>query len=251
VGTQSTKGDFTTQANNDVGVADKTQALNDLNNKALLTKKSYEDQIQKLKDTNPDGAFGGGLDIQINDLTRKANQDLANIGILQQVAQNNLAAAQKIVETKVAAKFEPIDNEIKSLSTLYNLYSNDMTESEKLKAQSAIDEKKSKKSALQTAYQNALNTASDNGAPQNIFTAIDTAVNNPNATPADLYKALGQYGQSAAQKRAASEAQFGALTKSDETTGMNWLLTNGGTKEDQSKFKTDRAFQAWVMSQAG
>lgn len=48
---------------------------------------------------------------------------------------------------------------------------------------------------------------------------------------------------------AKNDGTFGELTSADKTKGLNWILTNGGTKDDQAKFQTDRAFQAWVMNQ--
>lgn len=39
----------------------------------------------------------------------------------------------------------------------------------------------------------------------------------------------------------------GALSPTDYTKGLNYLLTHGATQDDQSKFQTDRSFQAWVL----
>ena len=41
---------------------------------------------------------------------------------------------------------------------------------------------------------------------------------------------------------------FGELSKADRTKGINYILSNKGTQEDVDKFKTDRGFQAYVMS---
>lgn len=44
-----------------------------------------------------------------------------------------------------------------------------------------------------------------------------------------------------------SSTSIGKLTPADEAKGVNYLLQNGGTAADLDKFKTDRAYQAWVM----
>ena len=41
----------------------------------------------------------------------------------------------------------------------------------------------------------------------------------------------------------------GALSPTDYTKGLNYLLINGATADDQAKFQTDRGFQAWVLGQ--
>lgn len=194
IGMQATKGDFTEQARVDTGLADKRSELTALNNEALLTKQSYQDQIKKLKETNPNGQFAGGLEASVRDLSEKADERLANIGIKQLVAQNNVNGALTTIDEKVKAKFEPIDNQIESLSKLFTLYQNDMTEKEKFDAQQKIDALKGTKNENSTAYSTALKTAVDNNAPVSILNAIDSAAKDPKATAASIYAALGSYG---------------------------------------------------------
>lgn len=133
-GIQATQGDFTTQAQTDVALADKTQMVADLSAKAINAKKSWEDKIKKVKE-NTGGMLAGQLANAVQDLELKANEDLANIGIQQQVALGNLSAAQQIIKDKVEAKFEPLKNELATRVQQFNILQNDMTESQKMEFQ--------------------------------------------------------------------------------------------------------------------
>lgn len=265
IGKQATQGQFTIDANatdNGAGsVNADTAALAAANNSALTTGKAYDDQIQSLQDNNPEGKFGGGLDQSVNDLTRLKNQDLANIGIQQQVAQNNLAAAQGIVTQKVNAQFEPLQNEITALGTLNSVYQNDMSDSEKAAASAALATKTATAKALSDAYSTALTTAVQNGAPQSILQAIDKAVNDPNATPASIDEALGNYGQNSLDVQEkeesilASKASIAASDRANQTTtnilpnGM--VVTSTGTSAPNAsdvKVATDAANQAATVN---
>lgn len=209
IGMQSTQGTETLKAQKEQDVAGKIKAVTDITNEAITVGKSYDDKLKELE-KNPQGLYGGGLSDAMDSLRRKKNEELANIGIRQQVAQNNLEGAQKIVDDKIKAKFEPIDNQIKSLTQLYSLYQNDMTESEKFQAQTAIEEKKNARNTLETAQRDAYKAAVENGAPQSVLTAIGEATDS-----LGVYGALGPYAvnlDEQAYKRAQT-AQIRANTK--------------------------------------
>lgn len=249
IGIQGTKGDYTASAQKEVDLAGKTQALTDLNSKALTTKKSYEDQIKKMRE-NSDGKLTGALDAEISDLTRKANEDLANIGIQQQVAQGNLTAAQTIIKDKVDAKFEPIDNQISSLEKLYTLYQNDMSESDQVEAQLKIDELKTKRDQNSTAYAKALETAVQNGAPDSVLKAIDTAASNPNASASSIYAAAGQYAvQPSDSKYQLQQDARGGFVVFDPATGM--VTPIGSTTGDTSGINEDAVSLASIYASTG
>lgn len=44
------------------------------------------------------------------------------------------------------------------------------------------------------------------------------------------------------------EDDFGELSNANKEKGINYILSNKGSKEDVEKFKTDRGFQAFIMS---
>jgi hypothetical protein len=194
IGVESTKGDFTAGVQNEQDLSGKTKALSDINNEALMTAHSWDQQIQAAHTAS--GGLSGGADSTVAMLQMKRNEDLANIGIRQQVAQNNLKAAQDIIDSKVSTKFTPIENTIKYLNDYQQLKQNDLSESEKMKLQGQIDLQKSTLQFKQDSYKDALSQAAQNGAPQSVLSAIDKAAADPSSSPASIYSAAGKYAQS-------------------------------------------------------
>lgn len=199
---ESTKGDFTTATQNDAGLADKTNALNDINKNITLTTQSYDNQIKELKKNNA-GAFNGGNDQEVNELTVKKNEDLANLAIIKSTALGDVDTANAIIKQKVDAKFTPIEDNIKNLENYAQLMQNDLSDSEKLTIQTKIDEQKTAKGDVSSAYAEASKTAAANGAPASVQAAIDAAakqatqdiIDGKTPSTGAIYGALGSYGQ--------------------------------------------------------
>jgi Tfp pilus assembly protein PilP len=143
IGLQGTQGEKTLEWQKEQGLDQKQIALNDINKKITTTKRSYEEQIKELR-KNKEGKFGGAVEADVANLTRTANEDLANLAIIQAGTQGDYQTALNIVEQKVKAEFEPIQNEIKNYEALYNLVQDDLTESEKVQVQAQLDEKRMK-----------------------------------------------------------------------------------------------------------
>jgi hypothetical protein len=222
IGIQGTKGDFTLQAQNDAKLAEKNQVLTDINNEAITTKNAYEKQINDLYGSP--GKSTAQIEKEAGAIRRQANQELSNIGIRQLVAQNNVLGAQKIIDDKVSAKFEPIDNQIKSYAQLIDIIDSDPQEKARLNA--ILAEKQSKFELNQNAYKTALNNAVQNGAPQAILSAIDKAAGDPNATAGTILASAGQYG---VDKSAALDIQYKqAQIRNINNEIANRNVANGG-----------------------
>lgn len=139
-GIQKTQGDFTNEAMTEQGVYEKQQQVQDIKNQYEAKDRYYEKKRRELE-KNAQGMLQGGLQDQLDDLDRQKNQELADIAIQYNAAQGNYKVAFDIAQAKVDAKFEPLKNEIETLKSMYTLYQNDMTESEKMQAQAAINER--------------------------------------------------------------------------------------------------------------
>ncbi len=190
IGIENTKGDVTTQLQNEQDLAGKTQAVNDISNKILTTSRGYDEQIKNLQKNGT--GYNGGNQVAIDDLNRQRNEDIANLSIIKSTTLGDLDTANTIIKQKLDAQFEPLEANIKNYEDLYNLTANDLTDSEKLQIQTQIDEKKQSAQNLYNAKQDALKTASANGAPASVLAAITAA-----PTPEASMQALGQYGQNA------------------------------------------------------
>lgn len=210
IGIDATKGDFTENLNTQYDVAGKQQALNDINNKITTTSRSYDQQAKTIN-ANAQGKFGPAVVQDLADLDRKKNEDLANLNIIKSVSLNDVNTANDIIDKKVAAKFEPIENNIKNLEQVYQLTANDLTDSEKMQAQAKIDAAKQKVKDNSDAYSNVVKNAAQNGAPQSVLSAIDKAASNPNATQASIYAAAGRYSVSIADRQKLSDGNGGSV----------------------------------------
>lgn len=207
LGLQGTKGDFTTKLQTEQDLAGKQAELTKVNNEAITTAKAYQTQEQQLR-TSFQGT-AEGLNSVLGDLERKKNDDLANIGIRQLVAQNNVTGAQGIIDAKVKAKFEPIDNYIKSLETYQKFYDNDLTEKQKFDLQLKVDDKKAQRSILADVYKSALDIAAKGGAPSSALKAIDDAFASGDTS--GMYAAIQPYAKKAANSNMTSDNERALL----------------------------------------
>jgi hypothetical protein len=121
-------------------VFDKKSQVRKLENDIIAKTRAYDKQIEKLR-LNSEGKFGGAVEQDIANLERQKNSELADMAIQYKVAAGDYNQAFEIAQAKVDAEFEPLKNEIASLTQLYNLYQNDLTESEKMQVQAQIQEK--------------------------------------------------------------------------------------------------------------
>lgn len=137
---QSTQGDRTAELQKEQGLFEKQQVVTDLENQYRAKERFYTKEEEKIR-KNVEGKTATAIEQDVATLNRQKNSELADIAIQQQAAAGNYRTAFDIVEAKIAAEFEPLQNEIETLKTMYSFYQNDLTESEKLEAQARIQEK--------------------------------------------------------------------------------------------------------------
>lgn len=179
IGIQGEKAQFTADVQKEQGYAEKTKALNDINNKITLTTQSYDNKIKEIR-KNSQGLFGNALESAVSDLEMKKNQDLANLAITKSVALNDLNTANDIIDKKVATKFEPIDNQIKSYQNLYTLLQNDLSESEKVTVEANLANRKLEKNIQIDMYKGANDALAKGGASETVFKQVEDAFNSGN-----------------------------------------------------------------------
>jgi len=134
---QAEQGQRTLDLQKEQALADKQAELNKINAEAITVDRAYEKQKRALE-KNPEGVDMAELNNRVSQLSKTRNEELADIGIRQAVAQGNVELANKIVETAIKAEFEPIANQIESLKTYQQLRNNDLTDSEKTQLDSLI-----------------------------------------------------------------------------------------------------------------
>lgn len=138
---QGNKATDTATAQEEQDIAGKTKALNDINSKILTTSRAYEKQLREVE-KNTQGKLASGVNIEAQRVGKMRDEQLADLSIQKAVALGDLDTANSIVKQVMDAKYEPIAEQLKSLETLFGMYQNDMTESEKFEAQNTLNASK-------------------------------------------------------------------------------------------------------------
>lgn len=173
IGQQGTRA--TEQANifGQEGVYGKQTDLVNIQNTLRAKKLAYDKQAQDI--LNAPGVTREQAQSNLQEFQRQANFDLANLGIQQEAASNNYTNAFNIATARLNAEFEPIDNQIKSLTSYYQLNQNDLSDKEKAQLGAEIQTQKDQRDQLFSAKQDAYKTAIQYGAPADVLKSIGDA----------------------------------------------------------------------------
>lgn len=140
LGIQGTQGQVSQDIYNQEGVFEKKKEVTRLEGEALAKERAYQKRAEEIR-ANPQGKLESGINIDLANLDRQKNSELADIAIQYKIQQGAYADANQIAEAKVKMQFEPLENQLNTLNNLYSLYQNDLSESEKMQAQAKIAEK--------------------------------------------------------------------------------------------------------------
>ncbi len=99
------------------GVNDANASLNGINEQILAQKNALNQQTQAIMKAG--GTSKAQAQAQINNITREANANLANLSITQFVAQNRYDSAKAIADRAVDAQFDQEQKQIDALKFTY------------------------------------------------------------------------------------------------------------------------------------
>lgn len=139
MGLLSKKGDRTAELQAKEDVVAKKKKATEIEAKYDKTKEDYDDRLESLR-TSFQGTTGGA-DVAIRALERERDSHLADIAIDYKVSAGAYKDAIEIVDLQIENEFAPLEDENKNLIALYGLVQNDLSESESMAAQVAIQEK--------------------------------------------------------------------------------------------------------------
>lgn len=139
IGESGGQADRTQALQNEYDIAGKMEALNRISGQYTTKERFYENKSREAR-KNLQGKFGGAVEQDIENISRMGNQELADLAIQKSVALGDLQTAQDIVDAKIKAEFEPLDNRIKSLQNFMSANLNDLSDSEKIALQKKIDD---------------------------------------------------------------------------------------------------------------
>jgi hypothetical protein len=186
VGLYKDKGAFTDETMRGEGVYDAKKVINNINKEYAATERHYENLKRELE-KNAKGMMTSGMQGRLDDLNRQKNQELADIAIKKSAALGDYQTAFEIAQSKIDAKYEPLDDELKILQATLGIYQDDMTESEKLTAQEAISNRQAERD-----YQYSVDLAEERAKIEARYDTKDTEKSDlVTLTPEDNRTLLG------------------------------------------------------------
>lgn len=203
--------------------------------------KSFRDEVAQIK-TNPEGKLAGALQNEIAQAQDRYENRRANIALTYKVLAGDYNAAQEIANQKVQALKEKDNQAIELYKANVAAINDDLTEKEKLQVQANITAQKAKSDEINNAYEQTLKALQGSGqeVPSYIYDNVDRARTNPNATPADIYKAAANYAIPL-QKIADTEQLYQGLSGPTATA----------VRAKVSKFSTEPIIQNFATIQEG
>lgn len=133
---------------NEARVAQKEEKARNLFNRITERDNYYRDEIERLE-KNPEGMSMGALNATINDLERERSREMADLSFAYRVAEGDYAAAQSVVDARIADLEADRQNRMNMWLQAWNFAQNDLTDSEKIQAQQNFDRQMAEQSYQQ------------------------------------------------------------------------------------------------------
>lgn len=115
------------------GTAQKLKRANELAQRYDAEQLKLQDRIDRLE-KNPEGNWGGALQRQVSKMTYEGNKALTLLALQNRIASDDYQGAEKIVEQRISDLVSDRDYKLKAYQTAYDFTQNDMSDSEKIKA---------------------------------------------------------------------------------------------------------------------
>lgn len=199
-----------TAAETTAGLETKTTQANADYNAYQQAKIEQTNTIEAMRKES--GGLLGGTNERIAAYRATSDANISNLAIQANISQGNLTAAQNSVDRKITNQFQPIKDQIDSLTKFATLNNNDLTESEKFQLTQKADQMKTDTANVQKASEEIHKALLDNGnyskvAPDLDKIMFDYKSGKIDATTAQnqMYAAVGSYGVSAATAKIKAE----------------------------------------------
>lgn len=148
--------------------------VNTINQKEL----GYQTRVDKIRNENPTGQLTEGQTIAIDKLTKDWAIEKAALSISAAFAKDDYTLAKTIVDDRIAAETEGLQNELEGLKYFYSENAGNLSDEKKNLLQyqiKTIEDEKAEKERLLTEIGAIQLAAAENGAPADVVTAIGRA----------------------------------------------------------------------------
>lgn len=222
--TLASRGEFTSQLEEQKGIGTLTEELDDINNQIRGKTLAFRREQEAL--AKEAGLTAAQKNARMRDIERKQASELADLSIIQQARQDRLSSAQSWVDRKVQLKFADEQTRLDGLKFFYQENKDVLTKAQDRKYQQMITRENRAFELAKGRYQQLENqklelvkNARINGASNSVMQAILSAQNL-----GDAFKAAGSYGisiedrikQAQLQKARAELGTTGSLNEKTE-----------------------------------
>jgi hypothetical protein len=140
IGLQGEEGGFRSGLEEESGREEVAQLQKSLSDRFQRVQRAYDIEERDLR-RESQGKTKGFLNLEISDVRRKRDEQLADLSLQYSAATGDLTAIDEAINKKVEAKFGGIQDQIKNMVSLYQLYQDDLSESEKILLENQISQK--------------------------------------------------------------------------------------------------------------
>lgn len=199
------------------GLFDARKELGEINKNIKQLDANYFDQVKRIE-ANKEGKFGGAVQQDLNTAQSTYNDEKYKLAVRKSVVNEDINTALEISKAYVDAKYEPIKLQIQALKDYREFASNDLTESESKRLDqiisqqnAAYESKLSRETTFEQGKVALLSSASQQGAPASVRTAIQNAT-----TLEEAINAAGEWGGDVLARRlkqAELDSKIAAIAK--------------------------------------
>lgn len=213
------------------GLNDQKKGIDEITNQMDALGRSYDKQIEAVT-KNAGGKLEGGVNIEVNRLTKEKATTLADLAIVLNAKNRNYDTAKTIIDQKAAAETEDLKNKISGLEFFYNDNKATLNKDQQAVLTDKIDSAKQEyetAKAARTEIGKVQLEAAKNGAPLAVIKAIGSSKTYEDAIgEAGTYMQTGTGGtftgtqlNTGASNAGLSLSEFGTLTKDDKNYFIN------------------------------
>lgn len=179
------------QIKKDAQLQEKEDRALSIYNELDVLDKQFRDDAKNIRES---GISRDAANAIINSAQTKYEDRRANISLAYKVALQDYQGAESIVNSKIESLDKQYTRQVQAYTLLKDLVYDDLTASQKIKAEEQSRIRTDQAKVLTETYASAINNAVQNNAPAWVLSAIDEAARNPNATAATISSAAGKYG---------------------------------------------------------
>lgn len=171
---EGTEGNVENQLNQQAGVDTLQQNKTDAYNAYIKAQTDQRNTLATM--TNGSGMDKFGFDSTAAAYKSQTDANIANLSVASNLASGQYTDAVDSVTKKLDAQFTPLKDQVTMLEALNTTENNDMTDSEKLEAQTKADQLKTDSANVQTAAHDIQTTLLKNGTYAQAAPKIDAIV---------------------------------------------------------------------------